>query len=117
MSTASASEYRWLEPPPRRTARFSSARHRIDEAAGGGGDPGEMPEEIEHRALGHQHGTRSAGQFGQRLTGRHSGSVAAQHLQLDRRIDQSQRERGGVEPGHDAGLAGPQRGAQRQLRG
>ena len=103
-STKSESEPRWLTPPPARTAAFSSARSpgmvlRVSQmrtpprspatastnARVGGGDAGQVAEEVERGALAGEHGAQRAGDGADHLAGREAVAVGDVPGDLDRR--------------------------------
>ena len=124
MSAASPSPIRWLRPPPHRTAYFSSWRSpgvvlRVSrtvqpvpdrasaQAPGGGGDPGQVGEEVEQGPFGPEQLAHRGGDADQLGAGLDPVTVGAQRLgRLRRDPGGVQDGEGDRDAGQHAGLAG-----------
>ena len=130
-STDSDSDERWFVPPPARTAAFSRDRspgvvlrvsrtcdagvHRgdgVDERPGRRGDPAEVAEEVERRALGGDDRAHRPADRRDDVAGREQVPVVALEGDLEARIDLRERlARTGL-AGEHAGLARDDRRAR-----
>jgi hypothetical protein len=78
----------------------AGAGHGVDPRPGGGGDPGQMADQVEEGALGAEQPGEGCGDGGDDGTGPDDGAVGGDELHL------VGRESGGVEDGEDDGQPG-----------
>ena len=81
------------------------AGHRVDIAAGHGGDAREVLDGVERRTFGSEHGPGIAAQPHQVAAGGNLRPLLGQNLDLHRRVERAEERGGDRQPGHDDRIA------------